>query len=297
MNKNLFALCILITGSLAFAQSAPLEGAATTSKAQIGATPGAGSVNAPAAATIKPVPKKWSTSAYVGNWGDIGTITDSKAPKNETFTDVYLEPKRDIGKGQFLALRINGQMYQRGDSTSDKMVMGDPQLIYRNKNAFGSSVRLSAPVLKQSRITGRHELRYNGGTNLYTSGRFSVDLSLEGRAYGYTLDKDGQLMARTRNGVAFGYAVNDRITPYFNALYDVRWNNDGEGTKTSNVDEIANPANLVRKHWFDLGSSFVLAPKLLTLDLYVTQIRDYNANTTFLDKEDTGYNIELSATF
>lgn len=239
-------------------------------------------------------PSKWSTSAYIGNWGDI-TAFDG-GPKNTSFTDIYVEPKKDIGKGQSLGLRINAQQYERGDKDKDKLVIGDPQAIYRNK-VFSSSARLSMPVLEHSRLTGRHELRLNGGTDLLKNGRFTTSLLLEARGYGYTRDKDGQLMARTRNGIGLTYEINSYVTPYFNALYDVRWNNSGAGVKLLNVDQKADPSNLVRYDWFDLGATFVLVPKHLNFDAYVTQIRAFDSNTAFLSKEDTGYNFELSATF
>ncbi|MEK6555829.1 MAG: hypothetical protein AABZ31_11340 [Bdellovibrionota bacterium] len=252
-----------------------------------------GSLSAPIE-TLHIRPSKWSTSAFLGNWGDVGALNGG--PKNQSFTDVYLEPKKDIGHGQSLAFRINAQQYERGDKNKDKMVLGDPQFLYRNK-VFSTSARISIPVLEQSRLTGRHEIRLNGGTDLLKLDRFTAGLLLEGRAYAYTKDNDGQLAARARNGVGLTYALSDRVSPYFNALYDIRWANSGSGSTILNVDANVNPENEVRKHWFDLGASFVVIPKHLNFDAYVTQIRDEDSNSDFLAKEDTGYNFELSATF
>lgn len=243
---------------------------------------------------LKLRPSKWSTSAYIGNWGSV-TAFDG-GPKNETYTDFYVEQKKDIGNGQSLGVRVHAQMYERSDENTDKVVMADPQIIYRNRR-FASTTRLSFPVLDQSRLVGQHELRWNGGADLLKSGRFSATLLLEARGYGYSKDDDGQLMARTRNGVGLTYSVSDRISPFFNALYDVRWSHGGEGTTILNKNDEIDPSNLGRFDWFDLGASMVLVPKHLNFDVYVTQVRAYDSNTAFLSRDDTGYNFELSATF
>lgn len=70
---------------------------------------------------LKVRPSKWSTSVYIGNWGSI-TAFDS-GPKNQSFSDFFIEQKKDIGKGQSLGLRVHAQQYERSDENSDKVVL------------------------------------------------------------------------------------------------------------------------------------------------------------------------------
>lgn len=284
-------LFFLLSFELASAQSA--ADAATINNSTSKRAASTGSLTEPIE-KLKIRPSKWSTSAYIGNWGSI-TAFDG-GPKNQSYTDFFIEQKKDIGKGQSLGLRVHAQQYERSDENSDKIVLADPQVMYRNRR-FATTVRFSFPVLDQSRLVGQHELRWNGGIEIVKSGRLSATLLLEARGYVYSRDQDGQLRARTRNGIGLSYVMSDRVSPFFNALHDVRWSHGGEGTTILNKNDETDPKNLGRFDWFDLGTSVVLIPKHLNFDVYVTQVRAFDSNTSFLLKADTGYNFELSASF
>ncbi len=269
--------------------------AAWAQSSSVSASPtGAGAIAAPVSVAQPTAKKKWSGSAYVGTYASIRSINEGDTINNSS-TDYYLEAKRDIGNGQSLGLRVSAVRYSTQDENNDKFLVSDPQIMYRNK-IMASTVRLSMPVHEWSREIGRHELRYNGGMDLYESGQLTTSLLLEGRTYAYTKNEDGQLKLRGRNGVGFTYKVNDRFEPFVNALYHTRWFNDGKGNGITTMNTKTDPNNLSRGHWLDVGATTTLASKL-KLYTYLTQSRAYDANTEILDKLDTAYNVELMASF
>lgn len=282
MKKVLVVASVVLASTLAFAQSAT-----TSSTGATIATP---------VATAQPTAKKWSGSAFVGNWGNLDKAVSGDETNNFSSTDYFVEAKRDIGNNQSLALRVNAIRYATSDENNDKFQVADPQIFYRNK-AFQSTVRLSLPVTDYAREVGRHELRYNGGMDLYQAGKFTASLLIEGRAYAYTSDSDGQRRFRTRDGFGFTYDVTDRIQPFFNAQYDVRWANSGRGISLTNINKKSDPKNLARMHWLDLGATFTLVPKTLEMNLYATQVRDADSATELFEQSETDYNVEFMARF
>jgi hypothetical protein len=281
MKKMLVIASVILSATISFAQSS---------------TSASGSTISAPVSVAQPTKKVWSGEFYLGNWGGVRSRNEGSA-NDSSSTDIYADLRRDIGNGQSLAVRLNAQRYQRDDADGDKLVMADPQLFYRNKNFYSSTLRLSFPVLEHSKETGRYELRYNAGTDLYSAGKFNAALILEARAYAYSENGDGQRSGRTRNGVGMAYALNDIVSPFFNALYDVRWNNSGTGIKSSNVAKTSDPASLERKHYFELGADVTLIPKVLSLMAYVAQERDFDAATELFEQNETEYNLELTAKF
>lgn len=280
----------------AMAQSSTSTTAASATKANVLETPGAIVTPATVIDQAK-MKKKWSGAAYMGNWGGVAAIADGES-SDASSSDFFLEAKRDIGNGQSLGLRVSAIRYATSDDNDAKLVPFDPQIMYRNK-ILASTVRFSIPVHEYSREIGRHELRYNGGMDLYTAGKFTTSLLLEGRAYAYTENPDGQLKYRTRDGFGFEYSVTDRFQPFVNTMVDVRWVNEGRGISLVNVDRVASrdPDNLQHRTWMDVGASIKAVPKVLDIYAYLTQARMFDSNTALLDEQDTSYNIEFLAFF
>ena len=284
MRKSLVLVAVVLSAAVAHAQSSTVQSAENGS-----------SISAPVA-SAQPTKKVWSGEFFIGNWGALRARTEGSA-NNESNTDIYADLRRDIGNGQSLAVRLNAQRYERGDDDSDQTVIADPQLFYRNRNFYASTLRLSFPVLEHSRETGRYELRYNAGADLYSAGKFSTALILEARAYAYTKDEDGQRRARTRNGLGLSYTANDIVSPFANLLYDVKWNNGGRGIRVDNVNKESDPSNLVREHYLELGAEFNVIPKTASLMTYVAQTRDFDSNSELFEQNETEYNVELTVKF
>lgn len=310
MKRTLLVVSVLLAANFAMAATAPAAdpaGVDTASSSASKATPGepstsGGTIIAPNKLETTSWRNKMKFEAYYGVWGTVDDV--NKGDNSGNGVDLYAQAARDIGKGQTLALRVSGAQNQSNENPREKYetVLTDPQVIYKNP-FYGSSLRLSFPVMETSRESGRHELRYNGGVDVVDTGRFTVGLGQEIRAYAYTQDQSGQRMARGRVYASPSYKFNDRIATLTNVIYDVRWHHQGEGYQfldpSANVDDVStksNPRNLDRRANLDLGLSINAIPGVLLIEPYVSQIQRVDSGTawTFLNPDTTGYNVEFT---
>lgn len=309
MKRTLLVVSVILAANFAMAATAPAAEPAgvdtetsTATKATAGepSTSG-GTIMAPGNLGTKSWRNKMKFQAYYGVWGGVEDVNRGDMSGNGV--DLFVQAARDIGKGQTLALRVNGAQNQSDENPKDKYetVLTDPQIIYKNPY-YQSAVRVSFPVMETSRESGRHELRYNGGADVVDAGRFTVGVGQEVRAYGYTQDQSGQRMARGRFIVSPAYKINDRLSTLTNVVYDVRWNHKGSGfgyLEGGNVDDPTdktNPRNLDRRANLELGLSINAIPGVLTIEPYASQIQrvDGGAAWTLMNPDTTGYNLEFT---
>jgi hypothetical protein len=305
MKKTLLTISLLLAANIAMAQSTPAaEGTDTQSKSTPGepATFG-GSVNAPLATPTSSWRKKLKFEAYYGVWGGVADVNDGNNSGNGV--DMYVQALRDIGKGQSLGLRVNGSQNQTNETTDAyETRISDPQIMYKNP-FFHSTLRLSLPVSEVSREIGRYELRYNGGTDLVDAGRFTVGGGLEARAYAYSQDASGQRYARYRAIASPSYKVFDQLSIISAAIYDVKFNKNGEGYGflDPSADVGAGAGKKARRATdrravIDLGLSIQAIPKILLIEPYIEQDHGLDsADAVKLFNEDnTSYNVEFTLT-
>lgn len=318
MKRILLTVSVILAANFAFAQATPSAsstgtaaqaepaGVDTETSSASKATPGepatsGGTIMAPNNMGTKSWRNKMKFQAYYGVWGDVGAVNYGDYSGNGV--DLFVQAARDIGKGQSIALRVNGAQNQSNENPRDQYetVLADPQVIYKNPY-YGSALRLSFPVMETSRDSGRHELRYNGGADVVDTGKFTIGVGQEVRAYGYTEDQSGQRMARGRFIVSPSYKFSDRLATLTNVVYDVRWNHQGQGygyLEGGNVDDVTtkkDPRNLDRRANLELGLSINAIPGVLLIEPYVSQLQRVDGDDawTFLNPDTTGYNLEFT---
>ncbi len=311
MKRILLTVSVILAANFAMAATAPAAdpaGVDTATATSSKATPGepstsGGTIMAPNNTGTKSWRHKMKFQGYYGTWGTVENV--NRGDNSGNGVDMYAQAARDIGKGQTLALRVSAVQNQSNENPTDKYetVLADPQIIYKNPY-YQSAVRLSFPVMETSRDSGRYELRYNGGVDVVDTGRFTLGLGQEARAYGYTQDQSGQRLARARLLVSPTYKFNDRLSTLTNIVYDVRWNHPGVGygyLEGGNVDDPStkkNPRNLDRRANLELGLSINAIPGVLLIEPYVSQIQRVDSGDawTFLNEKTTGYNLEFTVT-
>lgn len=289
MRKNILCgvICSLSLGSVALAQS---SSATISSEA---ASSSAGAIAAPISVAAPAQAKKWSAMAYYGAYSDVSVVNRQDEVQENYQADAFVQVRRDIGNGQKLAFRVNAMRNQTDATKTDEWALFDPQFIY-SFPVFASSLRLNLPVSEWSREVGRLELRYNGGNDLYKSGAFTLSSSVEGRAYSYYKEEDGQRSWRGRLGATAMYEVNSVFSPYVAAIHE--WNKYYHGLGVNIEGTLRDRDEMVRIAYLDVGAEFNVIPKVLNINAYVEQARvgNISADKNLLAEDQSAYNIEFT---
>ncbi|MEK6555405.1 MAG: hypothetical protein AABZ31_09205, partial [Bdellovibrionota bacterium] len=251
MKKMLVIASVILSSTIAFAQSSSTSAATSASS---------GTIAAPAT-IIEPIknPSKWSTSLYYGAYSDLNKANYGEVEDNYA-ADAFVQVRRDIGNGQKLALRVNAMRNQTDRTQTDEWDLFDPQFLY-SFPVFASTLRLSLPVSDWSQDIGRYELRYNGGHDMFQSGKFTVSSLVEARAYAYTEEEDGQRAWRGRLGASAIYEINKYVSPYVAALYQADGNYHGTGLTLDG--RMSDKKERVDSTLLDLGAEINIIPKVL----------------------------------
>ncbi len=283
---------LILTLTVSFGASAALAQSSTVSAQAAATSASTGTLAAPSS-IIEPIknPKKWSTTAYYGVYNGVNKVNSGDADSGEA-ADAFVQLRRDIGNGQKLALRVSGMYNQTDGTREDEWALYDPQFIY-SFPIFQSSFRLSMPVSEWSQDIGRIELRYNGGHDMFQSGKFTVSSLVESRAYAYTKEEDGQRSFRNRLGASATYEVNPYFSPYFAAIYEV--NNYYHGVGQNIEGNMRDRQEKLDVTYLDLGAEINVIPKVLNINAYIEQARarSSGADQEIFNEDQTAYNVEF----
>ena len=289
MKKMLVIASVILSATISFAQSS------TVSASNSASTTGAGTLAAPST-IVEPIKKasKWSSSLFYAPYA--GLTDANRGDANDSYaTDAFVQVRRDIGNGQKLALRVNGAYNSTDATRNDEWALMDPQFLY-SFPVFASTLRLSLPVSDFSQDVGKYELRYNGGNDLFQSGKFTVTSLVEGRVYTYTEEEDGQRSTRARLGASAIYEINSFISPYVLAFYQSDSYFHGAGQASQKGKKLANPESRIDTTVVDAGAEMNLIPKTLHLNAYVEQERrrDVGADKQLFAESDSSYYLEFT---